>query len=216
MIKKPEQFQDLFSAGREVATKLDSYRGDPKVVVLGIALGGVPVAHEVAKHLKAPLDLIIIRRLLMPQGPGSQACAFNLAGSLIIDENIPPLASVPITPLDHFLADAFEALNRRAQICRDGLPPIDLAGKTLVLVDCGIRSGLTMQAAVGALRRTSSHRIVAAVPVASQTGHAKVSELVDELVCLRQPEPFGNVGLWYSDFSRPDDDQVSELLHDEK
>ena len=211
-IKKGRRFPDLRSAGQELGLALNHYRQQPNVIVLGIALGGVPVAQEVAKHLGAPLDLIIIRRLLMPRGPGSQTCAVSVAGSLVIADELPPLARVPTTPLDHFLADAIAGLRLREQTCRRGFPPVSLTGKTVLLVDCGIRSSLTMQAAITAIRTQKPGSIIAAVPSASNDGHAKVAALADELVCLQQPEPFGNVAVWYLDFSRPDDEHVGELL----
>lgn len=206
------RFADLRSGGRELALRLDTYRGRDDVVVLGIVLGGVPVAHEVATHLGMPLDLVIIRRLLAPDGPGSQVCAVNVAGALVLDEELPTRPAAPVTPLDYFLADAIAELGRREQLCRNGRPPIELDGKTVILVDCGIRSGLTMEAAIKALRTKQPARIIAAVPVASYEGRTAVEALPDELICLAQPEPFGHVGVWYADFSRPGDDGVGGLL----
>lgn len=206
------RFPSLRSAGRDLALKLEKHREVDDVVVLAIALGGVPVAHEVAKYLSVPLDLVIIRRLLAPQGPGSQTCAVSIAGSMVIDEELLPRPAVPSTPLDHFVADAIAELSRREQTCRGGRPPINLAGGTVILVDCGIRTGLTMRAAIGALRTKEPAQIIAAVPVASHEARDAVAALADELIFLSQPEPFGHVGLWYADFSRPGDDRVGELL----
>jgi predicted phosphoribosyltransferase len=206
------RFTDLRSAGRELALKLERQREANNVVVLGIAFGGVPVAHEVAKYLNAPLDFVIIRRLLAPQGPGSQTCAVNVAGSMVIDEELLPRPAIPVTPLDYFLADAIAELGRREQICRRGRPPIDLADKIVILVDCGIRSGLTMKAAIGAVRTRKPARIIAAAPVTSPEARDGVAALADELIVLSQPQPFGHVGLWYVDFSRPGEDRVGELL----
>jgi putative phosphoribosyl transferase len=206
------RFPDLRSAGRDLALRLEDYRGRDDVVVLGLVLGGVPLAHEVALGLGLPLDLLIIRRLLAPQGPQSQICAVSIGGSMVIDESLLPLSEVPSTPLDHFLTDALAELKRREQICRRGRPSIDLQGKTLLLVDCGIRSGSTMKVAIEALRTRGPAQIIAAVPVASLEGQAAVASLADKLLCLAQPQPFGHVGMWYKDFSRPSDDLVGELL----
>lgn len=206
------RFTDLRSAGRELALKLEPQREADNVVVLGIAFGGVPVAHEVANYLNAPLDFVIIRRLLTPQGPGSQTCAVSVAGSMVIDEELLPLPSIPVTPLDYFLADAIAELSRREQICRRGRPPLDLAGKIVILVDCGIRAGLTMKAAISALRTMKPAQIIAAVPVSSPEARDGVAALADKLIVLSQPQPFGHVGLWYVDFSRPSEDRVRELL----
>src|ERR1700687_17758 len=211
-IKPAKPFPDLRSAGRELALQLEKYRGANDVIVVGLVLGGVLVAHEVAKYLCAPLDLVIIRRLLAPQGAGSQICAVSIGGSMVIDKSLLPLPAVPATPLDHFVADTIVELNQRERICRRGLEPFDLAGKTVILVDCGIRTGSTMQAAIGALRTKNPTRIIAAVPVTSHGGCKTVADLCDEFFYVTRPVPFGHVGLWYTDFSRPGDDGVGELL----
>ncbi len=211
LFKDAKPFPDLRTAGRELAARLETYRERDGLIVLGIILGGVPVADEVAKNLGAPLDLLITRRLLTPQGPGSQSCAVNLGGSLVIDPGLSPPA-VPSTPLDFFLADAIAELGRREQTCRRGLPPVDLAGRTVILVDCGIRTGSTMHAAINALRTNGPAQIIAAVPCASMGGGAAVAAMADEFVCLVQPQPFGNVAVWYNDFSRPNDDGVGEFV----
>ena len=206
------RFPDLRSAGRALALRLEAHRAANDVIVLGIALGGVPVAHEVANYLQAPLDLVIIRRLLAPHGPGSQTCAVNVAGTLVLDPELLPPPADPSTPLEYFISDAIAELIHREQICRGGRPPLDLAGRTVILVDCGIRTGLTMKAAIGALRTQEPAKIVAAVPVAAPEASDEVSALADELIFLSQPQPFGNAAMWYADFSRPGDDRVVELL----
>ena len=207
-----KRFANLRSAGRELAVKLESYQERDDTVVLAILLGGAVVAHEVANSLGVPLDLVIIRRLFAPQGPGSQICAVNVGGSMVFDKELVPHTATPSTPVEYFVADAIGELKGREQTCRRGRSPIDLAGKAVILVDCGIRTGLTMQAAIEALRTERPAQIVAAAPVASLAGHAAVAGIVDELVCLAWPEPFGHVGLWYTDFNRPGDDSVGELL----
>ena len=206
-------FPNLREAGRELALRLTKYREADNVVVMAIVSGGTPVAHEVARWLRRPLDLVIIRRLLAPPSPESSlSCAISIGGSTVIAEELMPRPAAPASPLDHFLADAIAELNQRAHMCRRGLPPINLASKTVVLVDCGIRTGSTMQAAIAALRTKEPEKIIAAVPVTSSGGHTAVTALCDEFVYLARPLRFGHVGLWYSDFSRPGDDRVGELL----
>lgn len=208
-----KRFPNLRTAGRELAPTLTKYRNQDDVVVLAIALGGWPVAYEVATFLGAPLDVVIIRRLFAPEGPvGSRICAVNIGGSMVIDETLIPLPAVPSTPVEYFVADAISELEQREQACRGGCPPFDLAGKTVILVDCGIRTGLTMQAAIDALRTKQPAKIIAAVPVSAAEGRLAVAGLVDELICLAEPEPFGHVGVWYTDFTRPDDDSLGQLL----
>jgi putative phosphoribosyl transferase len=206
-----KRFPDLRSAGCELALRLERFRGDD-VVVMGIVLGGVLPAHEVALRLGLPFDLVIIRRLLAPDGPGSQICAVNVGGTLVVDAELPPRPITPVTPLDYFVVDALSGLARRERICRGEQRAISLRGKTIILVDCGIRTGSTMQAAIGALQTQQAKKVIAAAPVASFSGRAAVAGLADELIFLCSPRPFGHVGLWYADFNRPADDRVGELL----
>jgi predicted phosphoribosyltransferase len=211
LLKQVSPFSNLTAAGRELAPRLAAFENDPDAIVLGIALGGVPVAREVANFLRAPLDLIFIRRLLAPEGPDSLLCAVNVAGSLVIDDGI-KLVDAPLTPIEHFLADAVAELQQREQLCRRGRAPIDIAGRTVILVDCAIRTGSTIKTSMAALRKMRPTKVVGAAPVASPEGYAAVRDLFDELIVLAQPQKFGNAGVWYRDFSRPDDDHVGELL----
>lgn len=210
-LKEPPRFPNLAAAGRTLAPQLDPYRAHRDRIVLGIALAGLPAAREIAAYLDAPFDLVIVRRLLAPRGLGSQSCAVNVAGSTVLDDEIIP-PSVPSSPLEYFIADALAELSCREQICRGGRPPIALAARTVILVDCGIRTGSTMAAAARALRELQPKQIVGAVPVASPEGVAAVGGLLDELVCLGRPEHFVNAGFWYEDFGRPNDEETGALF----
>lgn len=211
MNKTIEPFPNLSAAGRELAAMIprDIHRD---AVVLAIVSAGVPVAVEVAKHLEAALDLITIRRLLAPRGPGSQAAAINVAGTLLLDDEIGTPPSKPESPFDYFVEDALNGLSRRVQVCRGDRPPVLLDEKPVLIVDCGIRTGLTMQAAITAVRRLNPERIVAAVPVTSLDGRRITEALADEFIYLAAPEPFGNAGVWYKDFGRPADISIREFL----
>lgn len=209
--EKPAPFPNLSSAGVELAQAV-SRHDLGNVFVLAIVSAGVPVAIEVSKHLKCPLDLISIRRLLAPQGPGSQACAVNVAGNLIIDKEIGPRPPKLQTPFDYFREDALNGIAERTRLCRGERAAAELTGKHLLIVDCGIRTALTMQAAIGAARTLNPARITAAVPVTSNKGRAQVEPMVDEFIYLLEPEPFGNAGVWFKDFGRPKDEAISELL----
>ncbi|HEX4900608.1 MAG TPA: phosphoribosyltransferase family protein [Pyrinomonadaceae bacterium] len=205
-------FLNLSSAGKELATKLLANGAKGDIIVLGIVTAGVPVAVEVARTLKAPLDLVLIRRLLAPGGPGTQACAVNVAGHLVVDEHIPPRPEKPETPFDSFMEDALNAITLRAEVCRGNRPPFELEGRSILLVDCGIRTSLTMQAAIGAIRTLYPKSITAATPVTSSEGCTVVEALADQFIYLAAPEPFGNAGMWYRDFSRPGDEAIGQLL----
>jgi putative phosphoribosyl transferase len=205
-------FPNLRAAGRELATRLESYRGRDDVVVLALVLGGVLVGHEVATTLGLPLDYVILRRLTVPEGPGSSVAAVNVAGNLEIVGELPPRPEVPVTGFDFFMEDTLARFEIREKVCRGNRAPLELSGKTVLLVDCGMRTGTTMQTAISAVRARRPAKIVAAQPVASIGAGPLASSLADEFVCLGYPRPFGNVGVWYKDFSRPEDDQIAQLL----
>lgn len=205
-------FPNLSRGGVELAATLPRARFSSDVIVLAIVSAGVPAAVEIAKHLEAPLDLVIIRRLLAPQGPGSQTVAVTAAGTLVVDDEVGPRPAKPQTPLDYFLEDALNALAQRTQLCRGERPPVEFAGNPVLIVDCAIRTGLTMKAAIEAVRTLNPASITAAVPVTSDDGRRAVEPLADELVYLAAPEPFGNAGVWYKDFRRMADDAISQLL----
>ncbi len=211
----PARFADGREAGRALASRLAPYAAAADdVVVVGLANGGVPVAFEVARELKAPLDVLLIRRLLVPRGPESQICAMDVCGNLFVDEGLPPQSDAPETPLEYFVADALAELAARARECRGERPPLDLSHKTVLLVDNGIRTGLTVLAGVRALRASGPSRVVVAVPVAAPESRAAVEAAGDEFVCLAWPASFGHVGLWYRDFTRPGEAQIRELLEE--
>jgi predicted phosphoribosyltransferase len=210
--EKLAPFPNLGAAGIELAEVLSRHVDNRELVVLAIVSAGVPAAVEIAKRFEAPLDLITIRRLLTPQGPGSQATAVNVAGTLVVADEIGPQPAKPRTPFDYFVEDVLNGLARRVQICRGDRPAADLAGKHVLIVDCGIRTSLTMQAAIDATRTLNPARITAAVPMTSVEGRQIVEGLADEFIYLAAPDPFGNAGVWYKDFSRLADDSISDLL----
>src|ERR1043166_4264292 len=186
-----KRYPDLSAAGRELASHLSHYQNRGETVVLAIALAGVPVAKEVATFLNQPLDLILIRRLLVSDKPGDQICATSVAGETILDDQV-ALAAKPSTPQETFLFEAIADLNRREQLCRRARKPLSLANQTVIVIDCGIRTGSTMNAAARALRKTGAKSIIGGVPVASREGYAAVASGFDELICLQQPGQFIN------------------------
>ena len=210
-LKQMNRFPDLRTGGLRLAEELQMRGSFQDCAVLAIASGGLPGGREVATQLHLPFDIVLLKRLLLPTGPGSELCAVNAGGTLILDEGI-KVPSRPATPLEHFLDEALGEFRRREELCRPRRSPADLTGRKVLLVDCAIRSGSTMKTAIRAIRKLSPARITAAVPVASREGYALIESLADEIVCLAQPEPFGNAGVWYEDFSRPEDKDVHELF----
>jgi len=207
------RFEDARAAGRSLAAALEAYAGRADAVVLAVARGGVGVGAEAARRLGLPLDLVLLRRLLVPRGSLEPDCVASVAGATFLDEGLAAAAeAAPDPALRHFLADALSLFDSHVRACRGVRPALDLAGKTVILVDNGVRTGSTMLAAVRAVRSRSPARVVAAAPVADAAALGAVAPAVEELVYVATPEPFGHVGLWYADFRRLTDDEIRATL----
>ncbi|MFI5459191.1 MAG: phosphoribosyltransferase [Isosphaerales bacterium] len=205
-------FANRAEAGRILAEKLTAYAGRTGVIVLGLPRGGVPVAYEVARALGAPLDVFLVRKL---GAPGQEELAMGAIASgdvvVINDEVVEALKISPQTvkaEVDHERRE----LARREAIYRGGRPPLDVKGKTVILIDDGLATGSTMRAAVAALRRQEPARIVVAVPIGASSTRDEFQTIADECICAIAPEHFRAVGLWYDDFAQTDDIEVCDLL----
>ncbi len=204
MMKK---FADLRDGGRALAQALQSYAGRDDVVVIAIVRGGVPVAAEVASRLGVAYDVLHFQRLLLPRGPESAICAAYVAGTLVVDEELAQHRGD--AGFELYLTETLDRIARREEVVRGARPPLDLTGKTVLLVDNAIRSGSTMRASIRGVRRRNPARIIAAVPVGAAESREATEALADEVVCLGWPTPFGNAGMWYEKFDVPRD----EALH---
>ena len=209
-------FIDRREAGVELAKQLEHYRYRPDVVVLALPRGGVPVAYEVARALGAPLDIFVVRKLGLPGHREYAIGAIASGGVRIVNDDAIRWYGIPPEILDTIAREEEIELQRRERVYRDDLPPLDLEGQIVVLVDDGLATGSTMKAAVEAIRRRKPAKIVVAVPVGSQEACAEFTKIADEVACARTPEPFRAVGLWYRDFSETSDNEVRKLLHDER
>jgi predicted phosphoribosyltransferase len=210
------QFRDRREAGRALAEKLTGRREDgrlPEPVVLALPRGGVPVADEIARALGAPLDVVVARKIGAPFQPelGVGAIAGNappvydpvLLGQLRLSER-------DLAPT----AEREQAeLRRREELYRRGRGPLDLAGRSAVLVDDGVATGSTARAALRAVRQAGPVHTVLAAPVCSREALEQLSGDADEIVCVYVPPAFGAVGFWYEDFPQLSDDEVLEILH---
>jgi len=205
-------FLDRAEAGRQLAESLHKYAGREDVIVLGLPRGGVPVAYEVAKQLRAPLDVFIVRKLGVPGFEELAAGAIASGGVRVLNEDVMRAIPHADETIEAVTARETAELERRELIYREGRPPPEPRGRIVILVDDGLATGATMRAAVKALRQRGAARIVVAVPVGPPDTCRELQQEADETICLSTPEFFQAVGQYYEDFSQTSDQDVRELL----
>jgi len=205
-------FRDRADAGRILAADLAHLAGRDDVVVLGLPRGGVPVAYEVARALRAPLDVFLARKLGVPGQPELAMGAIASGGVRVLHQAVIDALAIAPEAIEEVAAREAEELVRREQAYRSGRPPLDVAGRTVVVVDDGLATGATMRAAVTALRAQRAGRIVVAVPLGPRETCDGMAGEADEVVCSRMPRSFQAVGQWYEDFSPTTDEEISDLL----
>ena len=205
-------FSNRADAGRQLAGKLEKYAGRDDVIVLGLPRGGVPVAFEVAKRLRAPLDVFIVRKLGVPGFEELAAGAIASGGVRVLNDDVVRAIPYASEAIEAVTARETVELQRREQIYREGRAAPELRDKIVILVDDGLATGATMRAAVKALRERAVAKIVMAVPVGPPDTFEELAREADEAVCLSKPPFFQAVGQYYEDFSQTSDDDVRELL----
>ncbi len=205
-------FRDRADAGRALAGALGHLAGRSDVVVLGLPRGGVPVAHEVALALGAPLDVLLVRKLGVPGYSELAMGAIATGGVRVLNRAVIDPLSIAPEVVDQVAAREGAELDRRERAYRPGRPPLDVSGRVVVVVDDGLATGSTMRAAVAALRALGPERIVVAVPVGARETCQALAGEADEVVCARMPTAFRAVGEWYDDFSQTTDDDIRALL----
>jgi predicted phosphoribosyltransferase len=203
-------YRDRSQAGRALAAQLSDLRDAPGLLVLGLPRGGVPVAHEVANALSAPLDVFIVRKLGYPGHPEFAMGAIASGGVRVM--KVLPGMRPSDQAIEEVVADEMEELRRREVLYRGRRPAPALRGRSVIVVDDGLATGATMEAAVQALRRHEPRLICVAVPVGARDSCETLATLADKVVCPAQPEPFRAVSLWYRDFPQTSDEEVRQLL----
>ncbi|HEY9011624.1 MAG TPA: phosphoribosyltransferase [Devosia sp.] len=206
-------FEDRRDAGQQLAGVLKGLAlSDP--IILALPRGGVPVAHEVAMALHAPLDLMLVRKLGAPGHSeyGIGAITDGANPRTVFNEDAVAFLRPSPAYIEAETKRQLEELERRRRAYLGGRPPPDLAGRTVVLVDDGIATGGTVKAALMGLRDMDVKRLVLAVPVAPASAIVEMRQLADDVVCLATPEPFLAVGQHYRDFSQTTDEEVVSLL----
>lgn len=212
----PPRFLDRREAGQLLARQLTSYGGRDDVVVLALPRGGVPVAFEVARELRAPLDVFLVRKLGVPWQPELAMGAIAGRGTEVLNGDVVTAYNIPPHVIHAVAEREGHELRRRLSLYRGERPFPDLRGRTVILVDDGLATGSSMKAAVSALRREHPRSVVVAVPVGGADTCEAIRLAVDEVVCLRMPPDLSAVGQWYEDFSQTTDDEVRDLLAQER
>jgi len=205
-------FRDRRDAGRALARRLSFYGGRADVTVLALPRGGVPVASEIARALGLPLDVFLVRKLGVPGHEELAMGAIASDGARVLDSEVMRAYRVSEEDVARVTDAERRELDRREIAYRADRPPLDVKGRTVILVDDGLATGSSMRAAVAALRPLSPARIVVAVPVAPRSTVFSLERVADEVVCLEMPEPFLAVGMFYEDFEQTSDEQVRDLL----
>lgn len=205
-------FRDREDAGRRLSARLGAYAGRGDVTVLALPRGGVPVAFEVARALGAPLDVLVVRKLGVPGHEELAMGAIASGGVRVLNEEVVRRLRIPPWVVEAQAARERVELERRERAYRGGRPPLDVRGRTVILVDDGIATGSTLRAAVRALRLLGPARTVVAAPAGAADSCRMLAEEADEVICLQQPEPFGAVGEYYGDFPQTGDAEVRTLL----
>ena len=207
-----QPFADRAEAGEVLAKRLTAYRDRDDVVVLALPRGGVPVAREVARALGVRLDVYVVRKLGVPGHEELAMGAIATGGVRLLNHDFIDALGIPMNVIDAVAAREQQELARREQTYRGDRGPIALTNKTVILVDDGLATGATMRAAVMAARQQQPARVIVAVPVGAVSTCADLAAEADDVVCVRTPDPFVAVGLWYRDFTPTTDHEVRSLL----
>lgn len=207
-----ERFKNRKDAGSRLAQQLGTYKDQADVIVLGLPRGGMPVAEQVAKQLGAPLDLFMVRKVGIPGQSEVAMGAIASGGIQVLNENVMRSVGVSRQQFDAAAAREQETLQQREKAYGRDPAQLDLADKTVILVDDGVATGSTVRVAIKALRQKGPKQLIVAVPVAPPETCQELAEEVDALVCPMQPPNFAAVSQWYEEFGQTSDDEVREIL----
>ncbi|MGI6367050.1 MAG: phosphoribosyltransferase [Anaerolineae bacterium] len=205
-------FQNRTAAGMRLAAQLAPEVAQRQPIVLGLARGGVPVGLELARHLQAPLDVFVVRKLGAPSQPELALGALASGDVAVLNRELIEILQVPGDTLQRIIAAEREELERREAAYRMGAPALDIEGRTVIVADDGLATGASMRAALTALLRARPAEIIAAIPVAPPETLLAIRQLVDDVVCIATPEPFYSVGAWYADFTPVSDQELRQAL----
>lgn len=207
------RFRNRSDAGRQLAAQLSAFAHRNDVIVLALPRGGVPVASEVARELDAPLDVFLVRKLGVPGHSELAMGAIASGGVRVLSDVLIDQLGVPRPEVERVSVRERLELERRDRLYRGDRELPDLHGRTVILVDDGLATGATMEAATVAVHQSNPARVVVAAPVGAVEACRRLKEIADDVVCASMPEPFQAVGLWYEQFDQISDEEVIALLH---
>jgi putative phosphoribosyl transferase len=204
--------RDRTEAGKLLASKLETYANRDDVIVLGLPRGGVVVAFEIAKALNVELDICAVRKLGFPKQPELAMGAIAMGGVVILNRDVMKGEHIPQQVFDLVLDKEKQELERRDRLYRGDRPFPELCDKIVILVDDGIATGSTLQAAIAIVNKQQPRKIIVAVPVAPHSVCKDIEAKVDELICLKTPKLFDCLSIWYEEFPQTTDEEVEKLL----
>ncbi|MCE9519561.1 MAG: phosphoribosyltransferase [Verrucomicrobia bacterium] len=212
MQPQPKHFKDRYHAGQMLAEALMEYAYRSDVIVIGLPRDGMPTAFEVARKLHARLDIVVVRKLGVPGWEKIAMGAIASGGVRILEDDV--MLRESITPQEVRASTLWhmEELHRLELKYRGHAGAPDVEGKTVIIVDDGIATGMTIHSAVRALRPQDPAAIIICAPTASRDGCERMRPLVDAIVALMIPDEFDSIGRWYESFNQTSDDEVRRLL----
>jgi putative phosphoribosyl transferase len=211
-MRRPIKFEDRTDAGRQLARVLAERSPIDAPVVLALPRGGVPVAYEIASRLDCPLDVLLVRKLGLPSQPELAMGAIATGDVKVLNDDVVRGAGVSSSTIERVSAREMDELRRRERVYRGDRSPLEVRDHTVILVDDGVATGSTLEAAIQALRKRAPRAIVVAVPTAPGDVVERLSGRADDVVCLTSPEPFYAISLSYRDFHQMSDREVTRLI----
>lgn len=206
------RFLDRQDAGRQLAEKLKGYKKEAERIVLGLPRGGVVVAYEIACALRAPLEILLVRKLGVPWHPELAMGAIAEGGVEFLNSEVMANLNISADEIKQVVEKERKELFRRQELYRGHRRVPQVAGKEIILVDDGLATGATMRAAVQALKKKRAKKIIVAVPVGDSGVCGMIREEADDLICLMTPYSLESIGRWYDEFGQTSDEEVIYLL----
>lgn len=208
------KFKNRYAAGVLLAQQLTHYVHQKNIIVLALPRGGVVVAAPVAEKLNAPLDLCLVKKLGVPYHEELAMGAIAMNSEPVLNNDIITQCDISKDVIEKIILEKQKEIATRNKLYRNNRPTPDVQNKIVIIIDDGIATGATVRAAISAIQSQHPQKIILAVPVADKTICGELLKLVDEVICLYQPDYLGSVGYWYEEFAQVTDEEVISFLHE--